>query len=375
MTNDLTYMHHALALATRGLGRTMPNPSVGCVIVRDGQIVGRGWTADGGRPHAETIALKQAGEKAQGATMYVTLEPCAHEGKTPPCVDAIIEAGVSKVVIACEDPDPRVAGKGIKKLRFAKLEYDVGLCGAEAMFMNQGFFLRNIEKRPLVSVKLASSLDGRIATKTGQSQWITGEEARGFTHLVRAKYDAILTGIGTVIADNPLLSCRVPGLERISPIRMVWDRNLRLQTNTQLVQTAPKIPLWVITAQTPEHPQWGALKAHGARLISLPQLAQKDDVKPLLKLLAEEGITRLLVEAGPTLTSSFLRQRMYDRLYWFRAPSLIGGDGKPAVEPLNVAAITAMHPLHLLSRRPLGDDVIELYQQKHPEPKHAAVPA
>src|SRR5579862_7078692 len=217
---DLMAMRGALSLARRGLGNTWPNPAVGCVLVREGRVVGRGWTQPGGRPHAETEALARAGRAARGATAYVTLEPCCHHGRTPPCADALIAAGLSRVVAAIEDPDPRVAGGGLARLRAAGLDVESGLCAAEAAEINAGFLSRLRLGRPLVTLKLATSLDGRIATASGESRWITGGPARERAHLLRATHDAILVGTDTVIADNPELTCRLPGLAGHSPVRV-----------------------------------------------------------------------------------------------------------------------------------------------------------
>src|SRR5580700_4659831 len=231
---DLGHMRTALGLARRGLGNTWPNPAVGCVIVKDGRVVGRGWTQKGGRPHAETEALARAGKGAKGATAYVSLEPCSHHGKTPPCAEALIAAGVSRVVAAVEDPDPRVSGRGIARLRAAGIAVEAGLCAAEAAELNAGFFCRVAQGRPLVTLKLAASLDGRIATPTGKSRWITGPAARERAHLLRAAHDAVLIGTGTALADDPQLTCRLPGLEARSPVRIVIDRTLRLPATLRL---------------------------------------------------------------------------------------------------------------------------------------------
>ena len=223
---DTHHMRHALTLAERALGRTAPNPAVGCVIVsRDGHVVGRGRTQDGGRPHAEAVALTQAGDAATGATAYVTLEPCAHHGQTPPCAEALANAGIARVVASVEDPDPRVKGKGFAMLRAAGVEVVTGLLEKETTELNAGFFLRITENRPLVTLKIAQSEDGKTA-RAGDDKWITGEEARRFSHLLRAKHDAILIGVGTALADDPELTCRLPGLEKYSPLRVVLERIL-----------------------------------------------------------------------------------------------------------------------------------------------------
>ncbi|MEO0719915.1 MAG: bifunctional diaminohydroxyphosphoribosylaminopyrimidine deaminase/5-amino-6-(5-phosphoribosylamino)uracil reductase RibD, partial [Pseudomonadota bacterium] len=239
-------MRAALDLARRGLGRTWPNPAVGCVIVKDGELVSRGWTQPGGRPHAEVEALARAGSSAQGATVYVTLEPCAHHGVTPPCSEALVSAGVARVVTAFEDPDPRVAGRGHDLLRAAGIEVTTGLMETEARNVNAGYLMRRDKGRPFLTLKLASTLDGRIATSAGESKWITGEESRRRVHLLRASHDAILVGAGTARADDPGLDVRLPGLEMRSPVRIVADSRLSLPMESQLAQSTPQRPLWML---------------------------------------------------------------------------------------------------------------------------------
>src|SRR4051794_21716572 len=246
--DDRRAMSAALALARRGLGNVWPNPAVGCVIVKDGRVVGRGWTQPGGRPHAETEAIARAGEAARGGTAYVTLEPCSHSGRTPPCAEALIAAGVSRVVASIEDPDPRVAGGGLTKLREAGIAVESGLCADQAEEINAGFLRRVRTGRPLVTLKLATSLDGRIATASGESRWITGPAARERTHLLRATHDAILVGTATVLADDPQLTCRLNGLEHRSPVRVALDRNLVIPPAARLVAEAGRVPTWFITA-------------------------------------------------------------------------------------------------------------------------------
>src|SRR6266446_3099076 len=261
--SDVGHMRAAIALARRGLGDVWPNPAVGCVIVRKGRVVGRGWTQPGGRPHGETVALARAGVAATGATAYVTLEPCCHWGKTPPCADALIAAGLRRVVVALEDPDPRVAGAGIERLRAAGIEVEVGLCAAEAAEINAGFLQRVRLGRPLVTLKLATSLDGRIATAGGESRWITGPLARERAHLLRATHDAILVGTDTVLADDPRLTCRVPGLSRRSPVRVVIDRHLRISPGARLIAEARQVPTSVVTPGAADPDRQKALRNAG----------------------------------------------------------------------------------------------------------------
>src|SRR6185503_11482203 len=251
---DARFMQLALALGRRGQGRTWPNPAVGAVIVKDGIIVGRGWTQPGGRPHGEPEALGRAGEAARGATLYVTLEPCSHFGKSPPCANAVIAAGIKRVVAAIEDPNPEVAGRGHARLRAAGITVDVGLCAAEAAFDHAGHFRRIRDRRPHVILKLAVSADDKIGAAGHKPVAITGEAAKTRVHLLRAQCDAILVGIGTVLADDPVLTCRLPGMDVRSPVRVVVDRALRLPGTSRLVHSARQTPLWVMTSDFAEAP-------------------------------------------------------------------------------------------------------------------------
>jgi len=355
---DIAYMKSALVLATRGLGQVAPNPAVGCLIVRDGKIVGRGWTQAGGRPHAETEALKRAGEHARGATAYVTLEPCAHHGKTSPCANALLEAGVSRVVGALTDPDPRVSGGGYKILSDAGIEVTENVCTNEARELNLGFILSVTQERPLVTLKIASSADGRTATQSGQSRWITGEEARARGHLLRATHDAILIGSATAIVDDAELTCRLPGLASRSPIRIVADSHLRLPLTAKLVRDAAKAPVWILTLPDGDKARRDAFIQCGVDVIEV--LAGQDgllDLNQAVKLLAARGVTRLLVEGGARIASSFMRASLVDRVEWFVAPSIIGGDGYPAIASLGVANIDKSHGLQLKTVSVAGRDM------------------
>jgi diaminohydroxyphosphoribosylaminopyrimidine deaminase/5-amino-6-(5-phosphoribosylamino)uracil reductase len=352
--NDTDHMRHALRLAERALGRVAPNPAVGCVIVaREGQVVGRGWTQPGGRPHAETVALAHAGEAARGSTAYVTLEPCAHHAHTPPCADALVAAGVARVVVAVEDPDPRVKGKGFGLLRDAGIEVTTGVLEKEAAALNAGFFLRIKEDRPLVTLKIAQSSDGKAIPPPGGSRWITGEEARRFAHLLRAKYDAILVGIGTVLADDPVLDCRLPGLEDRSPIRVVLDTHLRLSASSKLAQTAHRISTIVFTTAEGGND----LQAFGVEVLRVMRSAQgKPDLRAVLGVLAQRGITRLLVEGGPTVISQFLEARLADRLEIFTAPVTLGEAARGEITRLSARAKSMR-----IATRMLGPDLLESY--------------
>lgn len=354
MQTDRVHMQHALRLAGRGLGQVAPNPAVGCVIVRDGIIVGRGWTQKGGRPHAETVALAGAGDAARGATAYVTLEPCSHHGRTPPCAGALIAAGIARVVAAVEDPDPRVSGRGIAMLRDASVTVDVGLLAAEAAALNAGFFLRVMEKRPLVTLKLAISADGMIARAPGGEQWLTGEEARRFGHFLRATHDAILVGSGTVLADDPDLTCRIAGLEDRSPLRVVLDGRLRMPPGAKLVRTASAVPVIVYTAAEGGE----GLRAAGVEVVRLAAGADGGvDLRAVLGDLADRGITRLLVEGGAAVAQGFLDRGLADRLEIFRSPVVAGAGGRPA-------PVFPLENYTPAGTRQFGPDRLERYERR-----------
>jgi diaminohydroxyphosphoribosylaminopyrimidine deaminase / 5-amino-6-(5-phosphoribosylamino)uracil reductase len=366
-STDLDIMRAALVLARRGLGTVWPNPSVGCVIVRDGHVVGRGWTQRGGRPHGETEALRRAGAAAQGATAYVTLEPCSHWGKTPPCADALVAAGLRRVVVAIEDPNPRVAGSGIEALRKAGLAVEVGLCAAEAAELNAGFLQRVRLGRPLVTLKLATSLDGRIATSAGESRWITGPPARERTHLLRATHDAILVGTDTVLADDPQLTCRLPGLADHSPVRIVIDRQLRIPPTARIIAEARQVPTWLMTLRSADPGRQKSLRDTGVEVIAAePDGAGSIDLTAALGLLGKRGLTRLLVEGGGRLAAALLRAHLVDRLAWFHAPLLLGGDGVPAVAALNTGALTEMPQFERIGAEIIGEDGLTVFRARRP---------
>lgn len=337
-TVDERHMAAALGLARRGLGQVWPNPAVGCVIVAPGGgVVGRGWTQPGGRPHAETEALARAGDKACGATAYVTLEPCDHHGQTPPCSQALVDAGVARVVAACVDPDPRVAGSGLKTLENAGISVTSGVLEGDALALNAGFFIRLKEGRPLFTLKMATSLDGRIATASGDSQWITGPRARSLGHALRASHDAIVTGIGTVLADDPALTCRLPGLAGRSPRRLVVDSEARLPLDSQIVCTAGDVRTLVFVDETCCDPdRCAALEGKGIEVVRAPSSEGGVDVGWLARELAADGLTRVLVECGGTLAANLLRAGLIDRLAWFQGGVVIGGDGIGAMADLGL---------------------------------------
>jgi diaminohydroxyphosphoribosylaminopyrimidine deaminase/5-amino-6-(5-phosphoribosylamino)uracil reductase len=360
---DVTHMRAALALAARGLGNTWPNPAVGCVIVRDGRVVGRGWTQPGGRPHAETEALKRAGEAARGATVFVTLEPCCHWGRTPPCTDALVAAGVARVVVAMRDPDPRVNGEGLARLRAAGVAVEEGLCEAEAASLNLGFALRLREGRPMVTLKLATTLDGRIATAAKESRWITGPEARRAAHGLRARHDAILVGSGTVLDDDPDLTCRLPGGVPVPAPRVVADARLRVPPSARIVRTAREVPTLLATVPGHAEAALAPFRDAGVEVLELAPEGEGIGMRPLLAALAARGITRLLAEGGSGIAASLLREGLADRLAWFHAPSVIGGDGIPAAYALPLPDLASAPKFRRVSVRPLGPDLLTEYER------------
>ena len=325
-------MAAALALARRGLGRCWPNPAVGCVLVRDGRVVGRGLTGDGGRPHAETVALRQAGAAARGATAYVTLEPCAHRGVTPPCADALVEAGLARVVIALADPDIRTGGRGTERLARAGIATTVGVCDAEARAVAAGHLSRVERQRPLVTLKIAATLDGRVAAAGGERLWITGDAARRAGHMLRAEHDAVMVGRGTVASDDPSLTCRLPGLEARSPVRIVVDSALRTPPDCKLVRGIAETPLWLIGARGADAPRARALSAAGAQVLEVERDGEgRVSLVAMLREFARRGLTRVLAEGGPTLSTALLAGGLVDRLVWFSAPRLLGADATAAI--------------------------------------------
>ncbi|HKT18794.1 MAG TPA: bifunctional diaminohydroxyphosphoribosylaminopyrimidine deaminase/5-amino-6-(5-phosphoribosylamino)uracil reductase RibD [Stellaceae bacterium] len=358
--NDGQFMRAALSLARRGLGTVWPNPTVGCVLVKDGAVVGRGWTQAGGRPHGETEALHRAGARAKGATAYVSLEPCCHHGKTPPCTDALIEAGIGRAVVALEDPDPRVAGRGIAQLRGAGIAVEIGLMAEEARAINAGFFMRLSEGRPLVTLKLATTLDGKIATANGESRWITGEAARDRAHLLRATHDAVMVGAGTVIADDPLLTCRLPGFLGRNPVRIVVDGGLRVPLTAKLVAEAKQAPTWIIHGHGLDAARRQAFADCGVELIEAAFTRTSElDLAGALAALGQRGLTRILVEGGARLAGALLEADLIDRLAWFQAPALLGADALPAVEAFGVTALAAARRFKRLALEVCGEDVLE----------------
>ncbi len=358
---DWRFMALALSLGRRGLGRTWPNPSVGAVIVKDGIIVGRGWTQPGGRPHAEVEALRHAGEAARGATLYVTLEPCSHFGKSPPCADAVIAAGVSRVVSAIEDPNPEVAGQGHARLRAAGIAVEVGLGADQARRDHAGHILRVTQRRPRVLLKLAISADGKAGAAGGKPVAITGEEVRARVHLLRAENDAIMVGIGTVLADDPQLTCRLPGMAKRSPVRVIADSALRLPLVSKLVQSARDTPVWTICGRGAAKQAEADLLARGVDVMRSANSAP--DLQEILGLLAAKGITRLMVEGGPTLAAAFITADLVDEAALFHSPKTLGAGGIEALASPAMAALSGR--LKQVSSEPVGADRQDLYRREY----------
>jgi diaminohydroxyphosphoribosylaminopyrimidine deaminase/5-amino-6-(5-phosphoribosylamino)uracil reductase len=365
-SEDLRFMALALALGRRGLGRTWPNPAVGALVVRDDGagpvIVGRGWTQPGGRPHAETEALARAGAAARGGTLYVTLEPCSHHGKTPPCADAIIKAGIARVVSAIADPNPQVAGAGHWRMAENGVIVEVGIGADEARRDNAGHIRRVTDGRPHVILKLAVSADGKAGLAGRKPVQITGSAARNRVHQMRASSDAVLIGIGTVLSDDPLLTCRLPGMGGRSPVRVVLDSQLRLPPETRLVATAREVPLWVVSGGIVLERKAQALRDCGADVHSY--FAGTPILEFVLEMLAERGITRLMVEAGPIVSAAFVNADLVDEAVVFRSPNLIGPDGIDALEGLPLDALTKSPRLVMTGSETAGADTVEHFRRR-----------
>ncbi|WP_290689499.1 MULTISPECIES: bifunctional diaminohydroxyphosphoribosylaminopyrimidine deaminase/5-amino-6-(5-phosphoribosylamino)uracil reductase RibD [unclassified Haematobacter] len=362
--SDARYLTMAIALGERGWGCVWPNPAVGCVIVRDGRIVGRGWTQPGGRPHAEIMALRDAGDAARGATAYVSLEPCSHHGKTPPCAEALIAAGIARVVSALEDPDPRVAGRGHRMLAEAGLAVFANALPDMAERSHRGFLSRVRKGRPMLTLKLATTLDGRIATATGESRWITGAEARRYVHLMRARHDAVLIGGGTARADDPGLTVRDLG-DVPSPVRVVAAAALDLPVDGQLARTAAEgPPVWLLfdAARAPAAARRFWEKA-GARLLPVsPDATGGLDARAMLAALGAQGLTRVFCEGGGMLAASLLRAAVVDDLAMFTAGRAIGADGHAAVGPLLLDRLADAPRFSLRESRAIGADMLTQWE-------------
>jgi len=357
---DRRFMQLALTLGRRGLGRTWPNPAVGAVLVKDGVIIGRGWTQRGGRPHAEIDALKHAGRgRARGATIYVTLEPCSHQGNSGPCADALISAGVARVVSAMEDPNPEVAGQGHARLRERKIAVDVGLCADEAQRAHAGHIRRIRDGRPHVTLKLALSSDGKIAAAGRRRVEITGAEARQRVFLMRAQSDAILVGRGTVLADDPALTCRLPGMTERSPVRVVLDAKMNVPLASAVIATARETPTWLVGAASTSAIAEEVLRNKGVEVLRAEADGELFDLPAVLALLAQRGITRLMVEGGAAVAASLVKADLVDEAVLFHGSKPIGPDGVDALDGLPLTALTQSPRLRLDGSEELGGDRLE----------------
>jgi len=352
-------MRLALALGRRNLGRTWPNPAVGAVIIKDGVIVSRGWTQAGGRPHAEVEALHRAKKAAQGATMYVTLEPCSHHGKSPPCADAIIRAGIARVVSAIEDPNPDVAGQGHERLRSKGIAVDVGLCADEARRTHAGHITRMIQGRPHVILKLAISVDGKAGLGGRRKVAITGEATQKRIFQMRASSDAILVGIGTVLSDDPQLTCRLPGMFDHSPVRIVLDAGLRVPLATSVVATVRETPTWVFTSRKPSDIAEEFLQHKGCKVFRVDDHDGNLDLAQVLKVIAEQGITRLMVEGGPKVAASFVKAGFVDEAFILHGRHAIGVEGIGPLEGMPLEELTGAFTSRGTER--IGADTIESF--------------
>ncbi len=363
-------MELALALSRKGWGQCAPNPTVGAVIVRYSEnsstIVGRGWTKPSGRPHAERVALEQAGPAAKGATVYVTLEPCSHHGKSPPCADALIEYGVSRVVYAAFDPDSRVSGRGLQRLKDAGIQVEQAPEEQvrKAEWIMKGHMLRQTDQRPFVQVKLGIDAEYKVSKGDGAPVWITGEESRTKAHLLRAQADAILIGRGTAQADNPTLTCRLPGMYNRSPIRVLLDKALQIPVTHSLFESVEDVPLWICCDQEADQSKMAERETAGAQILKCKLSAETGtlSIPSVLEKLAEQGITRLMVEGGPTVVASFWQSRLIDELVLFQSTRKLGEQGAEAVSGIGLEAVLNDPDCNLVMQRSVGSDTMKTYR-------------
>jgi diaminohydroxyphosphoribosylaminopyrimidine deaminase/5-amino-6-(5-phosphoribosylamino)uracil reductase len=353
---DRRWMRLALRLAARARGRTAPNPMVGALVVRGGRALARGWHRAAGQPHAEALALERAGRAARGATLYVTLEPCAHWGRTPPCVDAVLAAHPARVVVGMRDPDPRTAGRSLRRLRAAGIEVAVGIEEAACRALNEGFLSRVVRGRPFTQLKLATSLDGRIATRSGDSRWITGVAARECGHALRRAVDAVAVGSGTLLADDPELTARRAGRVVARPLRIVIDSALRARPDARVIDPSDPGRAWILTARGHSARRRARLEHAGARVIELPGQRGHLDLRAAWRALGRAGVNDVLVEGGGGLAAALLRARLVDRIHVFSAPLLIGGDGRPALGELGAERLDQAIRLARVRTRRIGQD-------------------
>ncbi len=362
--SDRDFLAMALGLGRRHAGTTWPNPSVGCLIVSDGRVLGRGVTARGGAPHAEILALNEAGGDVLGACVYVSLEPCAHQGKTPPCANALADAGVARVVYPFDDPDPRVGGKGRTLLEDRGIEVVSGVMTREAARDLSGFLARNLHKRPHVTLKLAISSDGKIAATPGKPTAITGALAVARGHLMRAHVDAVMVGIGTILADDPQLTCRLDGLEDLSPVRVVADTAARLPLDSGLARTARDVPVWLLAGEDAPERRLSGLAECGVEIMAMPVRRGHIVLPAAFAALAERGINNVMVEGGAEIAQNVIKQGLIDEVALFRAPAVLGPDGLDALAETPLSAITENREFTVMDEMMLDDDRLTHYMAR-----------
>jgi diaminohydroxyphosphoribosylaminopyrimidine deaminase/5-amino-6-(5-phosphoribosylamino)uracil reductase len=356
-TSDETYMKMALELAAKGIGRTSPNPAVGAVLVKNKKVISSDYHRRAGTPHAEVLAIKKAGLKAKGATLFVTLEPCCHrDKKTPPCTGAIIKAKIKKVVVAMIDPNPKVAGKGITELRRAGIDTETGVMKEAAMRLNESFITFITTGRPFIILKVAQSLDGKIATSRGESKWITGPEARTYVHELRRSVDAVLVGVSTVRKDNPSLDCRIRGCR--NPYRVIVDSSLKIPAGSKVLRHGDGKTIIATTKKAPAR-KIKQLRARGHTVLVLKEKAGRVDLKSLVKELGKLEIMSLMIEGGSTINAAALSQRIVDKVIFFCAPKIIGGvDSFTSVGGVSPASLKKIHSVRNLTSTKTGDDIL-----------------
>ncbi|NOY70265.1 MAG: bifunctional diaminohydroxyphosphoribosylaminopyrimidine deaminase/5-amino-6-(5-phosphoribosylamino)uracil reductase RibD [Deltaproteobacteria bacterium] len=360
--NDTDYMQQALTLAEKGRGYTSPNPMVGAVVVKDGEIVGRGWHKKAGGPHAEVNAIADAGKKAVGAALYVTLEPCNHQGRTPPCTRAILSAGICRVVVAMADPNPDVAGGGHAYLRAAGVEVTTGVCEKDALRLNEAFVRFVRTKRPFVILKCAATLDGRIATSAGDSKWVTGPESRKYVHELRHAADAIMVGIGTVRSDDPSLTTRIEGRQGKDPVRIILDTRLTISEDAVALRQKSEAKTIIVTGPGNFGEKAARIIAGGAELIEAPVSSAGIDLDRLMEILGRRGISSLLIEGGSRVAASAISSSIVDKVCFFYAPKILGGDGVPICAGPGPALMKDAVPVSISGIRQFGPDfMVEAY--------------
>ena len=354
---DRYFMKNALNISLRGIGNTWPNPSVGVVVVKNDQIISRGWTQPGGKPHAEIVALKK--KVFFGATLYTTLEPCSHHGKTPPCVDQIIKSKINRVVIGLKDPNPKINGKGIRKLKKKKIKVTIGVLQKKIKKIHFGFFYKIKKNKPFIASKIAISKNGKMINP--KKEWITSEVSRKYGNFLRSKYDAIITGINTVLKDNPLLNCRHYGMENLSPVRFILDSNLRIKENLKIVKTAKDIRTYVFTNKNNKE-KIMKLKKLGLKIKILSKNLEKIDLKKAMFVIAKMGFNNVLLESGPNLNSAFLKNNLINKIYYFQSNNIIKSNEITLMESLKKKRIENLNFKHLSSKN-INGDILKIYEK------------